>query len=114
MSTHSSDLVADMTILPDACTTALEDLSWPENRGWCTYPFNLGGQEPAVGDIHSFQAACVKIELIQNHSFLYQISQKDESYIGKSHHTFSGSTVLFCSAGPIPGHFLSEIIVGII
>jgi len=89
---------------------ALEDLGWPENRGWFTYPFNLGGHEPPVGEIHSFQGACVKIELVQNHSFLYQISQKDETYIGKSHHTFSGSTVLFCSAGPNPGHFLSEII----
>ena len=89
---------------------ALDDLDWPENRGWCTYPFNLGGQEPAVGEIHSFQGPSVKIELIQNHSFLYQISQKDETCIGKSHHAFGGRTVLFCSAGPNPGHFLSEII----
>lgn len=88
----------------------LEDLGWLENRGWFTYPFNLGGLEPSVGEVHSFQGSCVKIELIQNHSFLYQISQEDETSIGKSHHMFSGSTVLFCSAGPNPGHFLSEII----
>jgi hypothetical protein len=89
---------------------AIEDLGWHENRGWFTYPFNLGRHEPAVGEIHSFQGACVKIELIQNHSFLYQISQKDETCIGKSHHTFGGRTVLFCSVNPNPGHFLSEII----
>ena len=110
MSNQSTDLVEKISLSPETCTSDADDLGWPENRGWRTYPFNLGSDGPAVGEIHSFQDVCIKIELIQNHSFLYQISQQDEAHIGKPQHTFHGSTVLFCSVGPNPGHFLSEII----
>jgi hypothetical protein len=89
---------------------SIESLEWEEIRGWRTYPFSRGQLSPPVGEIHAFDSAKVRITLVKNHSYLFQISQRDDSEVGSPDTVYDGTVLLFCTVCPNPGHLLSEII----
>jgi len=100
----------DSTLLFETYISKAENLQWDEISGWYTYPFISGDPLPLVGEIHTFNNAQARITLINDQLYLYQVSQTNPLQYGTPRAFFDGTTLLFCTVGPNPGHFLSEVI----
>ena len=88
----------------------IEHAGWPACGDWFTYPFPHAYPNAKVGETNIFENSEVVVNLINGHSYLYRFRHVESLDDASDPHLFQGATILFCSSGPNPGHFLSEVI----
>jgi hypothetical protein len=91
-------------------SSRIEHAGWPLCGDWYTYPFPHAYPNAIVGETNILDDSEVIVNLVGGHSYLYRLRHVESTEDVSGLHWFQGATILFCSSGPNPGHFLSEVI----